>query len=116
MAKNDTAAEAKAVEAKAEEKAAEVKAEVKAPKAEKKPAAKRAPRKAAAPKKVAEPVVYVQFAGAEVDVANLAEAAKAAFKAEKPRTAVSDLKLYVKPEEAAAYYVVNGEFKGKVSF
>ena len=27
-----------------------------------------------------------------------------------------DMKLYVKPEEQAAYYVINGDFTGKVSF
>lgn len=124
-------AEKKAAEVKkaTEEKAAEVKKAAKktaakaekavkatAKKAEKtvKTAAKKVEKKVAA--KAAEPVVLVQFGGAEKDVAELVEAAKAAFKAEKARTAINDLKLYVKPEEQAAYYVVNGEFTGKVSF
>ena len=46
----------------------------------------------------------------------LAEAAKADFRSIKKRTLVTSLKLYVKPEEQAAYYVINGDFTGKVSF
>ena len=62
------------------------------------------------------PVVYVQYQGAEEKVEDLVAAAKAAFAAEHPRTKVSDLKLYVKPEERAAYYVVNEKFAGRVDF
>ena len=36
--------------------------------------------------------------------------------AEKKRTPITDLKLYVKPEERVAYYVVNEKFNGSVSF
>lgn len=76
--------------------------------AEKKPARKTAAK--------AVEQVFVQFGGNEAEVSALVAAAKEAFKAEKPRTAVKELKLYVKPEEAAAYYVINGTFDGKVSF
>ena len=62
------------------------------------------------------PVVYVQYQGAEEKVEDLVAAAKAAFAAEHPRTKVSDLKLYVKPEERAAYYVVNEKFAGRIDF
>ena len=62
------------------------------------------------------PVVYVQYQGAEEKVEDLVAGAKAAFVAEHPRTKVTDLKLYVKPEERAAYYVVNGKFAGRVDF
>ena len=62
------------------------------------------------------PVVYVQYQGAEENVEDLVAAAKAAFAAEHSRTRVTDLKLYVKPEERAAYYVVNGKFAGRVDF
>lgn len=62
------------------------------------------------------PVVYVQYQGAEEKVEDLVAAAKAAFAAEHPRTRVVDLKLYVKPEERAAYYVVNEKFAGRVDF
>ena len=32
------------------------------------------------------------------------------------RAPITDLKLYVKPEERVAYYVVNEKFNGSVSF
>ena len=60
------------------------------------------------------PVVYVQYQGAEENVEDLVAAAKAAFAAEHSRTKVVDLKLYIKPEERAAYYVVNEKFAGRV--
>ena len=62
------------------------------------------------------PVVYVQYQGSEEKVEDLVAAAKAAFAAERPRTKVSDLKLYIKPEERAVYYVVNEKFAGRVDF
>lgn len=64
----------------------------------------------------AAPVVYVQYQGEEEKVEDLVAAAKAAFAAEHARTKVSDLKLYIKPEERAAYYVVNEKFAGRVDF
>lgn len=62
------------------------------------------------------PTVIVQFQGAEVDLDTLVEAAKADFKQAKKRTPITDLKLYVKPEERTAYYVVNGKHNGSVSY
>ncbi len=64
----------------------------------------------------AAPVVYVQYQGAEEKVEDLIAAAKAAFSAEHSRTKVADLKLYIKPEERAAYYVINEKFAGRVDF
>ena len=75
---------------------------------------KRAASKAA--RGEAAPVVYVQYQGDEEKVEDLVAAAKAAFAAEHSRTKVSDLKLYIKPEERAAYYVVNEKFAGRVDF
>ncbi len=62
------------------------------------------------------PVVYVQYQGTEEKVEDLIAAAKAAFSAEHSRTRVTDLKLYIKPEERAAYYVINEKFAGRVDF
>ena len=62
------------------------------------------------------PVLILQFQGDELDTARLVEAAKLDFKAAHKRTLVTDLKLYLKPEERAAYYVINGEFDGKVTY
>lgn len=62
------------------------------------------------------PEIIMQFQGDDISMDALAEAAKADFHTTKKRTLVTDLKLYVKPEESTAYYVVNGKFEGKVSF
>ena len=62
------------------------------------------------------PVVYVQYMGAEKKVEDLVDAAKAAFAVEHKGTRITDLKLYVKPEDRAAYYVVNEQFAGRVEF
>ena len=92
-------------------KAAEVKAETKteAPKAEEpKKETKKAPAKRAAAKDIKTSVV-VQFAGKEVTEKELIAAVKKAYT--KKGNKVGDIKtieIYVKPEENAAYYVVNG--------
>ena len=61
------------------------------------------------------PTIIVQFQGAEVDMDTLVETAKADFWQAKKRTPITDLKLYVKPEERTAYYVVNEKHNGSVS-
>ena len=68
--------------------------------------------KKAAPKK---PEYYVQYAGREIDMDELAAQAKAAFKAENKRAAIMSCRIYLKPEDSAAYYVVNDTFFGKIS-
>ena len=60
------------------------------------------------------PELILQYQDAETDVTALVEAAKAAFKATHKRTLIVSLKLYLKPEEGAAYYVINGTETGKV--
>ena len=62
------------------------------------------------------PELYLQFNGGEVDLAALVESAKADFKSTRKRTPLTELKLYIKPEDGAAYYVANGSVEGKVSF
>ena len=62
------------------------------------------------------PTVIVQFQGSEVELDTLVEAAKADFRQTKKRLPITDLKLYVKPEERTAYYVVNEKFNGSVSY
>lgn len=102
---SNNTAEVKAAEA---TEAKEVKAE--APKAEepKKETAKKAPAKRTAAKDIKTSVV-VQFAGKEVIEKDLIAAVKKAYT--KKGNKVGDIKtieIYVKPEESAAYYVVNG--------
>ena len=95
----------------------EAAATVKAVAAEAKEAVKKAPAKKPAAKrttakKAVEPKmeVHFQFAGKEVTEKDLIAAVKKAYT--KKGNKVGDIKtieIYVKPEESAAYYVVNGE-------
>lgn len=56
--------------------------------------------------------VFVQFAGAEYSLDEVKANVKKAWMAEtgKKESDIKDIQIYVKPEEHAAYYVVNGEF------
>ena len=98
----------------AETKTVKAEAKAEAPKAEAKKAeepkkeTKKAPAKRAAAKDIKTSVV-VQFAGKEVTEKELIAAVKKAYT--KKGNKVGDIKtieIYVKPEESAAYYVVNG--------
>jgi hypothetical protein len=44
----------------------------------------------------------------------LVEAAKADFKASHKRVLITALKLYLKPEDGVAYYVINENESGKI--
>ena len=65
-----------------------------------------------------EPVIsaYVQYREEEADVNALVESVKAAFAAEHAGETPAEIRLYIKPEERAAYYVVNGVFNGCVKY
>lgn len=107
---------AKATTKKAPAKKAAAKTEAKAEAAkEVKPAAKKATAKKPAAK--AEKVVetYVEFAGNQVLLANVEASVKAAYIAEGHReSSIKTMKVYVKPEENAAYYVINDNNVGRV--
>ena len=82
--------------------------------------AKKTATKKAAAKKKAEPTksVILQFAGEDFKIDDIVEKAKDAFKAENKRKAVDDIKVYLKPEDRAAYYVVKSgesEYAGQIS-
>lgn len=94
--------------------------------AEKKTAAKKAPaaekaavKKTAAAKpavkkaaeKKTEPVIktVLQFDGKDFDISTLAADLLKGYKSVHKRKTVSEFVVYVKPEESAAYYTVNGE-------
>lgn len=107
----------KAADTKTEVKAAEEKAPAAKKTAAKKTTAKTAEKKtttkkATTAKKVAESVC-VQFGGNEYDVAAIVEKAKAAYTGDAKK--MKDIKVYVKPEEGMAYYVVNGDETGSVA-
>ncbi len=110
-AKAEKAAAAAAAKAEKTAAAAAAKAEkaaaAAAAKAEKAPAV----RKRAAAKKT-EVKLYVQYQGKQISQEEAVEAVKAAWNGE----AIQTLELYVKPEDGAIYYVVNGTESGKVAF
>lgn len=58
-----------------------------------------------------EPVLttLVQVGSAEFDITDIALKAYKAYKSVHKRKAVTDFRVYVKPEENAAYFTVNGE-------
>ena len=111
---SNSTVEVKAAEA-VETKTVKTEAKAEAPKAEakkaeepKKETTKKAPAKRATAKDIKTSVV-VQFAGKEVTEKDLIAAVKKAYT--KKGNKVGDIKtieIYVKPEESAAYYVVNG--------
>ncbi len=117
MAQTKTADAKKVVEE--SKKATEaVKAAPKKETAAKAAAPKKETAKKPAAKKEATQTVVVQFAGNEANVAEVVAKAEAAFKAENKRKAINDLKIYIKPEEFKAYYVVTSgdkEYVGSVS-
>lgn len=59
--------------------------------------------------------VFIQYEGREAIVADAIEKAKAEFVADGHRvSSIKSLQIYLKPEEYAAYYVINQKFAGKV--
>lgn len=60
--------------------------------------------------------LYVQFAGNEVSTTDIIAKVKAAYIAEGHKeSAVKAIKLYIKPEDSAVYYVINDKASGRVS-
>ena len=103
-----TVKEAAAKTADAAEKTVK-KAETKVKAAAKKPAAKKAA------KEVLKPEITVQYQNLEVTTEVVEERVKAQFAAEGHRVGtIKKLNIYVKPEEYAAYYVINDKFTGSV--
>ena len=60
------------------------------------------------------PELVLQYQSSETDLNALTEAAKAEFRSIHKRTLVTDLKLYIKPEDHMAHYVINGTFERKI--
>ncbi|MDO4337585.1 MAG: DUF6465 family protein [Eubacteriales bacterium] len=81
----------------------------------KKPAAKKTTtRKTAAKKAVANTEVYVQFWGKEVYAKDVVENIKKIWTDEMGRKEeeLVDLKVYIKPEDNGAHYVINNDITG----
>ena len=58
----------------------------------------------------------MQYGGRDIDVKALVQATKDDFKAHHKRTLLSELNLYLKPEDSTLYYVANGSVEGKIRF
>ena len=81
--------------------------------AAKAPATKAARKKAAAPKVN----LVFQYQGRELSQAGMVDAVTNAWvSAGKDAAAIETMELYVKPEDAAVYYVINGSESGKFDF
>ncbi len=75
----------------------------------------RTAKKAKAAQEEMKPEIILQFQGNESAVGEVIEKAKAQFVAEGHRmSSIKTLQVYLKPEEYAAYYVINQKFAGKV--
>ena len=69
-------------------------------------------RKTATKKKEITKSLYIQHCGKQIDEASLYE--RVIKDCESQNVTVEELKLYVKPEDNACYYVANGNVAGKV--
>lgn len=91
------------------------KAENTVKKAARKTTAKKTTAKKAAAKKEMVPEIVIQFNGNEGGVKNVVDKITAAYVAEGHRaSSIKSMQVYLKPEEYAAYYVVNEKFAGRV--
>ena len=108
----------KAVKATAETAEKAVKATAKAAdKAVKKTAAKKtAAKKSTAKKAELKTEMFLQFAGKEYTEKEILQKVKEIWTKNLKRKVgeMKDVKIYLKPEESAAYYVVNGDTTGRV--
>lgn len=86
--------------------------------AEAKKTVKKATTKKPAKKKVEmTQSAVLQFGGEDFKIDEIIANAQAAFKAENKRKTITDIKVYIKPEERAAYYVVtsgDSEYAGRI--
>ena len=70
---------------------------------------------AKAAKEELKPEVFIQYQGNEAIVADVIEKAKNEFVADGHRaSSIKSVQVYLKPEEFAAYYVINQKFAGRV--
>ena len=92
----------------AERKTAAAKKPATKAKADAKPAAKTA-KAATAPKET----VKIQFGADEYDFAEIKKAVDADCK-KKIKGKIKSIEIYIKPEDKAVYYVVNGDFSDKI--
>ena len=75
---------------------------------------RRTTRKAAAKKAEATTEVFVQWLGKEIYAKDVVESIKKIWTEEMGRkeSELEDLKVYIKPEDNGAHYVINGDITG----
>lgn len=100
---------------KAPTKKTATKAKTPAKAAEKKTTAKTTTKTVAKTTRTTAPVetVKVQFGGDEYDFAEIKKAVEADYKS-KFKDKVKTIEFYIKPEDKAVYYVINGDFSDKI--
>ena len=104
---------AKKTTAKAETKAAEVKETAKAAPKKTTTAKKAVAPKKTVAKKETKTEVFIQYEGNQTDEEAIMKKVEADLKAQK--VSAKEIKLYIKPEDKACYYVADGKVAGKVN-
>lgn len=112
--KVETKSVAKKVEAKEEVKETAKKAPAKKTTATKAPAKKAATKKTTAANDAMNTQVYIQTSYCEIVAKDVIEKSIEAYKNEGNKLKVKDINVYIKPEENAAYYVINEKIAGRV--
>ena len=115
--KTETAPVAEVTAAVAAETVSDAAAEAPSEKPVKKPAAKKAAaaKKPAAKTAKAAPkeTIKIQFGADEYDFAEIKKAVEADYKS-KVKGKIKSIEIYIKPEDKAVYYVINGDFSDKI--
>lgn len=62
------------------------------------------------------PELVLQYGGADIKTDDIVSAAIADFRSIKKRAPITSMKVYIKPEESTAYYVINEQYEGKITF
>ena len=71
--------------------------------------------KAKKEKKTADKTIYLQYGGKEISIDKVEAAIKENYDAVKKGEDIpEDIKIYLKPEDRKAYYVINCDFAGEV--
>ena len=58
--------------------------------------------------------LFIEHNGIQASTNEIAKRVKAEYSAKEGATDIKTLNIYVKPEDNAAYYVVNGDIEGKM--
>ncbi|MBR6359385.1 MAG: hypothetical protein IKS11_07020 [Lachnospiraceae bacterium] len=77
-----------------------------------KKAVKETGSKVTTPAAVKNAEITLQYQGSDFDVTNIALKAQEVFRSTGSKTPIKSLKVYLKPEDRTAYYVVNGNITG----